>query len=110
MGFHTEEITQADFELEVIKSAIPVLVDFWAPWCGPCKALTPKLEEIGAEFGSELKIVKINVDESPELAAKFGIRGIPAMLMFNYGEESGRLGGNQPKDALIKFVKDNSGF
>jgi thioredoxin 1 len=110
MSENTKEIKQEEFEVEVIKSDVPVLVDFWAPWCGPCKALAPKLEEVGAELGKDVKIVKINVDENPDLAAKFGIRGIPAMIMFNFGEESARLSGNQPKESLIKFIKDNSGF
>jgi thioredoxin 1 len=80
------------------------LVDFWAEWCGPCKALGPKLEELAAEFNGKIKIVKVNVDENQQTPGKYGIRGIPAMLLFKGGSEVGQLVGNHPKDSIAEFL------
>ena len=82
------EINDIDFDKEVIESEVPVLVDFWAPWCGPCKALAPTLDEISKDNEGKIKIVKINVDDNKEIAVKFGIQSIPTMLIFIKGELS----------------------
>ena len=85
------------FDEEVLKSQKPVLVDFWAEWCGPCKALAPILEELSGEVGDKAKIVKVNVDENGDLAQQYGIRGIPTLIFFNGGQAQKTLVGNQPK-------------
>ncbi|MCB0368291.1 MAG: thioredoxin [Bdellovibrionales bacterium] len=100
-------VTDGNFESEVLNSGTPVLVDFWAEWCGPCRALAPKLEEIASEFQGKMKIVKLNVDENQNTPAKYNIRGIPAMLLFKGGKEVGQLVGNQPKDAIVDFLNKN---
>lgn len=107
MGKSSLAVTDSSFEAEVVKSQLPVLVDFWAEWCGPCRALAPKLEELAGEFDGQVRIVKVNVDENPETPGKFGIRGIPAMLLFKGGQEVGQLVGNHPKDAIADFLKKN---
>ncbi|MFZ3230305.1 MAG: thioredoxin [Pseudobdellovibrio sp.] len=105
MGQNTVAVTDASFEQDVIKSGTIVLVDFWAEWCGPCRALAPKLEEIATEMGSKVKIVKMNVDENQQTPGQYGIRGIPALLLFKDGKQVGELVGNQPKDSITEFIK-----
>ena len=107
MGTFTKPVTDGSFEAEVINSTTPVLVDFWAEWCGPCRALAPKLEEVAQEMGGRVKIVKVNVDENQVTPGKYGIRGIPAMLLFKGGSEVGQLVGNHPKDAIVDFLNKN---
>ncbi len=92
-----ESVNATNFEEKVINSETPVVVDFWAEWCGPCKALAPILEEISAEAGEKANVVKVNVDENSDLAAKYGIRGIPTLIFFKGGEAKKTLVGNQPK-------------
>lgn len=99
-------VNNENFESEVINSDRPVLVDFWAEWCGPCKALAPILDEIATEVSDSAKVVKVNVDQAGELAQKYGIRGIPTMIFFKGGEAQGTLVGNQPKDEILKNLKD----
>ena len=97
-------LTKTNFEAEVLKSDKPVLVDFWAPWCGPCRMLAPALAEIAAEKGDKIKVGKVNVDENPELAAQYGISGIPAMLLFKDGKVVGTSVGFKPKSELEAFI------
>jgi len=97
------EITDNNFE-EIIGSDQPVLVDFWAEWCGPCKMIAPSLEEIANEMGDKVKIAKVNMDENPDLAAKYGIRSIPTLLMFKGGEPVAIQVGAAPKNKLSDWI------
>lgn len=101
------KITKDNFEAEVVKADRPVLVDFWATWCGPCMMLGPVLTEIAEERKDVIKVGKVNVDEEPELAAKFGIMSIPAVLLFKKGEVVANSVGYVPKEALNAFVSAN---
>lgn len=94
-------INDESFEVAVTKSPIPVLVDFWAPWCGPCKMIAPILDEMARERGEKLRVAKVNVDDNPALAARFGIRSIPTLLIFNGGELRETLVGLTSKSALL---------
>ena len=85
-----------EYEEKVINSDMPALVDFWAPWCGPCKMVTPEVEKVAAEFAGRAVVAKVNVDELKDLAPKYGIRGIPTMIFFKKGEEAGRIVGYKP--------------
>ena len=101
------ELTEENFEAEVINSDVPVLVDFWAEWCGPCKAIGPALEEISDEMGDRVKIVKINIDENPATPQQFGVRGIPTMLIFNGGEIKAEKIGALPKSKLSEWIEES---
>ena len=101
-------LTKTNFEAEVLKSDRPVLVDFWAPWCGPCRMLAPVLAEVAEAKGGRIKVGKVNVDEEPELAAKYGVSGIPAMLIFTNGEVAATSVGFKPKAELETFVDANA--
>ncbi|MBE3590616.1 MAG: thioredoxin [Firmicutes bacterium] len=94
------DVTSATFAEVVERSEVPVLVDFWAPWCAPCRQLAPILERAAASWGDSIKVVKVNVDENPDLATRFGIMGIPTMVLFKDGKEVGRLTGVRPEDRL----------
>ena len=97
-------LTESNFDTEVANSSVPVLVDFWAPWCGPCIQLSPVIDEIANERAGKAKVAKVNVDECPALAGKFRINGIPALLFFKGGQPVGQLVGRQPKaDILAKL-------
>ena len=100
------EINDIDFDKEVIESEVPVLVDFWAPWRGPCKALAPTLDEISKDNEGKIKIVKINVDDNKEIAVKFGIQSIPTMLIFIKGELKEQIVGSLPKNQIEKTLMD----
>ena len=100
-------ISTDNFEKEVINSELPVLVDFWAQWCGPCRAVAPVLEEISNQYADKFRVAKVNVDENPELASKYGIRSIPTMILFKDGKEIDNIIGALPKEAIINFVNEN---
>ena len=100
-------VSDATFEAEVLQSTTPVLVDYWAEWCGPCRALSPKLEEVATEMGAKIKVVKVNVDENQGTPARYNVRGIPTLLLFKGGNEVGQLVGNHPKDAIVDFLNKN---
>lgn len=104
MAGNIQNITDAQFEEMVLKSNHPVLVDFWAEWCGPCRALAPKLEEVAQELQGKATIVKINVDENRDQASKFGVRGIPTMILFKGGENVDQLVGNVSKEAILSAI------
>jgi thioredoxin 1 len=99
------DVTDATFESEVLKSATPVLVDFWAEWCGPCKAIAPIIKEIADDNGDKLKVVKINIDESPQTPGTYGIRSIPTILMFKDGQVVSQLSGARPKGDFQELVE-----
>jgi thioredoxin 1 len=97
-------VTQQSFEEEVLKSDKPVIVDFWAEWCGPCHAVSPVLDRIVDERNGDLKLVKVNIDEQPELAQRFGVQSIPTIILFNEGEPAAAAIGAQPKSALERAL------
>lgn len=100
----TLAVTDATFETEVRNSPVPVVVDFWAEWCGPCKQIGPSLEELSVHYGEKVKIVKVNVDENPDLPAQLGVRGIPALFLFKDGQVVSNKVGAAPKAALQNWI------
>ncbi len=100
----TAKVTDASFDADVVKSTLPVVVDFWAEWCGPCRMIAPALEEIAAEMAGKVKIVKLNVDENPKVAEKFGIRSIPTLMVFKGGELASTKTGAGPKSELARWI------
>lgn len=101
---HTND---ANFEQDVLKSDLPVLLDFWAPWCGPCKMIAPVLDELATELGEKVKVVKINIDENQESPAKFGVRSIPTLILFKDGQAVATQVGALPKGQLANFIEQN---
>ncbi len=100
----TIKASDATFEQEVLKSDQPVLVDFWAEWCGPCKMIGPSLEEISGELEGKLKVVKINIDENPMAPSKYGVRSIPTLLVFKNGQVAATKIGAEPKQRLMQWI------
>jgi thioredoxin 1 len=101
----TKKITDESFAADVINAGGPVLVDFWAEWCGPCKMIGPSLEEISDELGTKVTIAKINIDENPDAPAKYGVRGIPTMILFKDGAPAATKVGAAPKSALKGWLE-----
>lgn len=98
-------VTDSDFTKEVVESTIPVVVDFWATWCGPCQAMGPVVDAVAAEYEGKVKVLKLNVDENQATPAKYGVRGIPTLILFNKGEVVDRLVGSQPKASVESLLK-----
>ena len=103
----TVKIDKNNFKTDVLDSSEPVVVDFWDEWCGPCKMIAPALEEIASEMGGKVKIAKLNIDENPELAAQFGVRSIPTLMLFKGGEVADMKVGAAPKTALSAWIGGN---
>ncbi len=104
MSNHVNTTTDSTFEADVLKSDLPVLVDFWAEWCGPCRALAPVLDEVAGEYASKMKVFKVNVDQNPATPAKFGVRGIPALMLFKNGNVEATKVGALAKSQLAAFL------
>lgn len=102
-----KELTVASFQADVVEADKPVLVDFWASWCGPCRALGPVVEEIGNEMADRIDVLKCNVDDEGELAQRFGIMSIPTLILFKGGEAVHRMVGNMPKASLVQQIEAN---
>ncbi|MFD5617437.1 thioredoxin [Streptomyces yangpuensis] len=101
-----KNVTDADFDAEVLRSDKPVLVDFWAEWCGPCRQIAPSLEAIAAEYGEQIEIVKLNIDQNPDTAAKYGVMSIPTLNVYQGGEVVKTIVGAKPKAAILRDLSD----
>jgi len=99
------ELSDQNFETEVLKSELPTLVDFWAPWCGPCRMVGPLVEELAKQYAGKIKVGKLNVDNNANTAAKYGVRSIPTLIMFKGGKVAVQTVGAQPKAGLVKFIE-----
>jgi thioredoxin 1 len=99
-----QQVGDDSFEREVLKSPTPVLVDFWAPWCGPCRAIAPVVEELAREYDGKLKVVKLNVDDNPQTPSRYGVRGIPNLIVFKGGEVKEQIIGAVPKSQLVRAI------
>jgi len=99
-----QQITDASFDSDVLQADVPVLIDFWAPWCGPCKAIAPVVDELAKDYAGRLKVVKMNVDDNPNTPSKYGVRSIPNLLLFKGGQVKDQIVGAVPKAVLVKAV------
>jgi thioredoxin 1 len=104
-----QETSDAGFEADVLQSSVPVVVDFFADWCGPCRMLTPVLQEIGTEMGETIKVIKLNIDTSPKTPAQFGVRSIPTLVLFQKGQAISTKVGLVPKNKIIEWVNNALG-
>jgi thioredoxin 1 len=102
------EVSDSNFESEVLKDQQPVLVDFWAPWCGPCRAIAPVMEELAKEYENQVKIVKMNVDDNPSTPSKYGIRAIPTLILFKNGEVVGQVTGAVSKNNIKEMINQKA--
>jgi thioredoxin 1 len=100
------EVSDSDFEAEVIRSNLPVLIDFWAPWCGPCKVIAPVVEELAGEYQGRLKVAKMNVDDNPLTPSRYGVRGIPNLIIIKGGVVKEQIVGAAPKAKLVQAIED----
>jgi thioredoxin 1 len=105
MGQNTKTVTDQSFQADVLSADKPVLVDFWAEWCGPCKMIAPALEEIAAELGDQVTVAKINIDENPDTPGRYGVRGIPTMLLFKNGEAVAQKVGAAPRSQIQQWLE-----
>ena len=109
MSANTPAVSGADFDTEVLQSPVPVLVDFWAVWCGPCKAVTPSVEQLANEYAGKLKVVKVDVDDNMEISSRYGIQSIPTLMLFKDGQPVERLVGAYPKPMILQRIAKHIG-
>jgi len=106
MSQHVKELNETSFDDVILQSEKPVLVDFWAPWCGPCRAMTPAVEAVAEKFAGAATVVKVNVDDNPGVSVKYGIRGIPTLILFKDGKEANRLVGLSSQDQIAALIRN----
>ena len=109
MSEHVTEVSDNNFEAQVLNSSVPVLVDFWAPWCAPCRMLAPTVEAVAQNFQNTASVVKLNVDDNPAVSQRYGIKGIPTLILFKNGKEEERVVGATSKEAISRMIDKHVG-